>query len=206
MVKRAFAAFGVVVAVMSPLGAVAAADRPNVEYSADQTIETEAAVMKGKVYSTPTRERREMSQDGANMVMITRHDKKVVWTLMPADKMYMEMPMRESGEKTDMSAYKIEQTPLGEEKFDGQVVDKSKIVMTHSGGTKMSGFMWTTKQGILAKMDAIAVDKGSKARFKMEQANIKVGKQPADLFEIPKGFQRMDMGGMDDMLKGMMGH
>jgi hypothetical protein len=104
-----------------------------------------------------------------------------------------------------MSAYKIEQTPLGEEKLDGQVMDKSKIVMTHSSGSKMGGFMWTTKQGILAKMDAIAVDKGSKNRFKMEQTNIKVGKQPADLFEIPKGFQLMNMGGMGDMLKGMMG-
>jgi len=190
---------------MAPLSAVAATDRPNVEYSADQTIETEAAAMKGKVYATPTRERREMSQGGTKMIMIARHDKKVVWTLMPEEKMYMEMPMKDSAEKTDMSAYKIEQTPLGEEKLDGQVMDKSKIVMTHSSGSKMGGFMWTTKQGILAKMDAIAVDKGSKNRFKMEQTNIKVGKQPADLFEIPKGFQVMNMGGMGDMLKGMMG-
>ena len=194
-----------VVAVLHSVGAMAATDRPNVEYSADQSIETEAAAMKGKVYSTPTKERREMSQGGANMIMITRFDKKVIWTVMPEEKMYMEMPMKESGEKTDMSAYKIEQTPLGEEKLDGQVMDKSKIVMTHSSGSKMGGFMWTTKQGILAKMDAIAVDKGSKNRFKMEQTNIKVGKQPADLFEIPKGFQLMNMGGMGDMLKGMMG-
>jgi len=194
-----------VVAVLHSVGAMAANERPTVEYSADQTIETEAAAMKGKVFSTPTKERREMSQGGANMIMITRHDKKVVWTLMPEEKMYMEMPMKESTEKTDMSAYKIEQTPLGEEKLDGQVMDKSKIVMTHSSGSKMGGFMWTTKQGILAKMDAIAVDKGSKNRFKMEQTNIKVGKQPADLFEIPKGFQLMNMGGMGDMLKGMMG-
>jgi hypothetical protein len=104
-----------------------------------------------------------------------------------------------------MSAYKIEQTPLGEEKLDGKVMDKSKIVMTHSSGSKMGGFMWTTKEGILAKMDAIAIDKGSKNRFKMEQTDIKVGKQPADLFEIPKGFQAVNMGGMGDMLKGMMG-
>jgi hypothetical protein len=205
IVKRAFVAFVVVAAAMAPVGAGAAGERLNVEYSADQTIETEAAAMKGKVFSTPTRERREMNQGGTSMIMITRHDKKVVWTVMPEEKMYMEMPMKESNEKTDMSAYKIEQTPLGEEKLDGQVMDKSKIIMTHSSGTKMGGFMWTTKQGILAKMDAIAVEKGSKARFKMEQTNIKVGKQPADLFEIPKGFQRMDMGGMGDMLKGMMG-
>lgn len=204
MIKRLLAPC-MVVAVLHSAGAMAAAERPNVEYSADQSLETEAAAMKGKVFSTPTKERREMSQDGATMIMIMRHDKKVMWTVMPEERMYLEMPMKESNEKTDMSAYKIEQTPLGEEKLDGKVMDKSKIVMTHSSGTKMAGFMWMTKEGILAKMDAIAVDKGSKNRFKMEQTNIKVGKQPADLFEIPKGFQSMNMGGMGDMLKGMMG-
>ena len=110
MVRNALAPC-LVVSVLLSTGAIAAADRPNVEYSADQSIETEAAAMKGKVFSTPTRERREMNQGGANMIMITRHDKKVIWTVMPEDKMYLEMPMKESTEKTDMSAYKIEQTP-----------------------------------------------------------------------------------------------
>ena len=59
---------------------------------------------------------------------------------------------------------------------------------------------------ILAKIDALAVEKGQKARFKMEQTNIQIGKQPAELFEIPHGFEKLDMGGMGmDMLKGMMG-
>ena len=205
MASKLFAPLVVVVATLLPAGAAPAADRPNVEYSADQVIEAEAGAMKTRIYSTPTKERREMSQGGVSMIMIVRHDKKVIWNLMPEDKMYMEMPMKESTDKTDMSAYKIEQTPLGQETLDGQSTDKSKIVMTHSSGSKMGGFMWTTKDGILAKIDAIAVDKGSKDRFKMQQTNIKVGKQPPELFEIPKGFQAMNMGGMGDMLKGMMG-
>ena len=211
MTRRLFAplmvaaALVVVVAFLLPTGATAAGERPNVEYSADQVIEAEAGAMKARVYSTPTMERREMSQGGMSMIMITRHDKKVIWNLMPEEKMYMEMAMKTSSDKTDMSAYKIEQTPLGQEMLDGQSMDKSKIVMTHSSGSKMGGFMWTTRDGILAKIDAIAVDKGSKDRFKMTQTNIKVGKQPAELFEIPKGFQAMNMGGMGDMLKGMKG-
>jgi len=205
MTKRLFAPLVVVVATLLPAVAALAADRPNVEYSADQVIEAEAAAMKTRIYSTPTKERREMSQGGMNMIMIVRHDKKLIWNLMPEDKMYMEMAMKESSDKTDMSAYKIEQTPLGQETLDGQSMNKSKIVMTHSSGSKMGGFMWTTKDGILAKIDAIAVDKGSKDRFKMVQTNIKVGKQPPELFEIPKGFQAMNMGGMGDMLKGMKG-
>lgn len=186
--------------------AAAVEEKLNVEYSADQTIEAEDAAMKARVYSTPMKERREMNQGGMSMIMITRHDKKVMWTVMPEEKTYMEAAMKPSADKTDLSAYKIEQTPMGQETVNGQSLNKSKIIMTHSSGSKMGGFMWTTKEGILAKIDAISVEKGSKDRFKMEQTNIKVGKQPADLFEIPPGVEKMDLGGMGmDMLKGMMG-
>jgi len=205
MASTLFTPLALVVALLLPTGAMAAGERPNVEYSADQVIEAEAAAMKARIYSTPTKERREMSQGGVSMILITRHDKKVIWNLMPEEKMYMEMAMKASSDKTDMSAYKIEQTPLGQETLDGQSMNKSKIIMTHSSGSKMGGFMWTTNDGILAKIDAIAVDKGSKDRFKMVQTNIKVGKQRDDLFEIPQGFQAMNMGGMGDMLKGMKG-
>jgi hypothetical protein len=186
--------------------AAAAEEKLNVEYSADQVIEAEDGAMKSHLYYTPTKERREMNQGGQNMIMITRHDKKVAWTVMQEEHMYMEAAMKPSTDKTDMSAYKIEQTPMGQETVNGQSMNKSKIIMTHSSGSKMGGFMWTTKEGIMAKIDAIAVEKGSKDRFKMEQTNIKVGKQPADLFELPSGVEKMDMGGMGmDMMKGMMG-
>lgn len=186
--------------------AAAVEEKLNVEYSADQVVEAEDGAMKSRMYYTPTKERREMNQGGQSMVMIMRHDKKVTWTVMPEEKMYMEAAMKPSTDKTDMSAYKIEQTPVGQEMLNGVNMNKSKIIMTHSSGSKMGGFMWMTKEGIMAKIDAIAVEKGSKDRFKMEQTNIKVGKQPADLFELPRGVEKMDMGGMGmDMMKGMMG-
>ncbi len=194
-------------ATLTTAGFALAIERVNVEYSADQIIESEEGATKSRIYSTPTKERRDMSHGGAVMMMITRHDKHVSWTLMPEEKMYMETEAdHASPSKSDLSAYQIEQTTLGEETLNGVVMNKSKIIMTGTDGTKMGGFMWTTKEGILAKVDAIAVDEGRKARFKMEQTNIKIAKQPAELFEIPNGFQKLDMGGMGmDMLKGMMG-
>ncbi len=188
------------------------------EYSAEEIIETEDGVTKSKVYSTPTMERREMSAGGQQMIAITRHDKKVMWNLMPEEKMFIAMPIGQSAlkkeDKTDLSAYKIDQTPMGQETLNGVVMNKAKMIMTGKDGTKMGGFMWTTKEGILAKMDAISVEKDKKSRFKLEMANLKIGKQSADLFEVPKGYEKMDMGamgameGMGDMgnmMKGMFG-
>ncbi|CUS36560.1 hypothetical protein [Candidatus Nitrospira nitrificans] len=188
------------------------------EYSAEEIIETEDGVTKSKVYSTPTMERREMSAGGQQMIAITRHDKKVMWNLMPEEKMFIAMPIGQSAlkkeDKTDLSAYKIDQTPMGQETLNGVVMNKAKMIMTGKDGSKMGGFMWTTKEGILAKMDAISVEKDKKSRFKLEMANLKIGKQSADLFEVPKGYEKMDMGamgameGMGDMgnmMKGMFG-
>ncbi|MBX3343264.1 MAG: hypothetical protein KF711_16870, partial [Nitrospira sp.] len=74
-------------AMLPTTGLALAAERTNVEYSADQIIESEEGATKSRIYSTPTKERREMSQGGAAMTMITRHDKHVSWTVMPEEKM-----------------------------------------------------------------------------------------------------------------------
>ncbi|MBS0171514.1 MAG: hypothetical protein JSR62_14280 [Nitrospira sp.] len=207
MFTRLLFTFAVSAAALSPLGIALSTERVTVEYSADQIIESEEGAMKSRLYSTPTKERREMTQGGASMITIIRHDKQVSWMLMPEEKMYMENAGNSSsGGKSDLANYQIEQTEMGEEQLNGVVMRKSKIVMTSKDGTKMGGFMWTTKEGILAKIDALAVEKGQKSRFKMEQTNIHIGTQPAELFEIPKGFEKLDMGGMGmgmDMLKGM---
>ena len=170
---------------------------PQVEYSADTAMETAEVSMKGHVNYAPTRERREMVMDGGDkMIMITRHDKKVAWTLMPAEKMYMEMSLDQASSqaKDDTSKYKIEQTVVGPEMINGVNTTKSKIIMTGPKGEKMGGFMWTTKDNIVVKMDAIAIDKKDKHRFKTELTNLKVGKQDPALFEIPSGYSKMSMG------------
>ncbi|MBI5611641.1 MAG: DUF4412 domain-containing protein [Gammaproteobacteria bacterium] len=170
--------------------------RPQVEYSADSTMETAEGSMKGRVYSTPTRERREMIQGGEKIITIQRHDKKVIWMLMPEQKMYMEMNPDQKRTQDDLSGYKIEQTTVGPETVNGVSTTKYKVIMTDSKGAKMGGFMWTTRDGIGVKTDVIAVDKSSKMRVKMDLTNLKVGRQEPALFEIPAGYTKMDMGGM----------
>ena len=190
----------VITAMLAAVSAQAAApSRPNVEYSADSTIETAEISMQGKINYTPTRERREMVVEGGDkMIMITRPDKKVAWTLMPAEKMYMEMSMAEAQkqDQSDPSQFKIEQTIVGTETLNGVNTTKSKIIMTTAKGEKMGGFMWVTQENIMVKMDAIAIDKKDKMRFKTELTNLKVGKQDAKLFEIPAGYEKMGMPGM----------
>ena len=187
---------------MAAAAQAASPSQPKVEYSADTMMETAEVSMKGHVNYTPTRERREMvtGSGGDKMIMITRHDKKVAWTLMPSEKMYMEMSLAQA--KDDLSKYKIEQTVVGPETVNGVDTTKSKIIMTGPKGEKMGGFMWVSKENIVVKMDAIAIDKKQKMRFKTELTDLKVGKQDPTLFEVPAGYEKMGMPSFGSLMGG----
>ncbi len=204
MAATVLGAAGIAVAAGAPEFAYAGASQPpKVQYSADSHMETSEAVIDGTVHVAPGMERREFIQDGEKQVLIMRHDKKVMWMLMPDDQAYLEMALgQDGGRKDDVSAYKITQTKVGSETVNGIPTTKSKIIMIGPKGDKLGGFYWTTKEGIVVKIDAIAVDKSSKERLKMELTNLKVGKQDASVFEIPAGYSKMDMGGMGKLMMG----
>ncbi len=185
------------VIAVSGVAQAAGSSKATVEYSADSEMETADSSMKGRINSTPTRERSEMVMDGGDKIItIKRQDKKVSWTLMPSEKMYMETSLAEAATKdtSDPSQYKIEQTVIGPDTVNGVKTTKSKIIMTGRKGDKMGGFWWMTKENIMVKMDVIAIEKNEKMRLKNELTNLKIGKQDPALFEIPEGYSKMSMG------------
>lgn len=121
--------------------------------------------------------------------------------------MYIEVSAHEIKQQTDnLDNYKIETTAMGSEKINGVACDKSKVIMTKlDDGTKMSGFWWVTKDGIVMKMDMLSPDKDEKMRLKFELNNLKIGKQNASLFEIPSGYSKMTMPSMDNIQEMMRG-
>jgi hypothetical protein len=192
---------------VTAMAAVSKPPVPKVEYSADQSMETAETSMAGKVYVTPSKERREMNVSGETVTMIMRRDKKIAWTLMPSEQMYMEMSFNDAAQQSgNLDNYKVEMTAMGSENINGVNCEKSKIVMTKlDDGTKMGGFWWMTKDNIMMKMDMLAIDKGNKMRIKLELNNLKVGKQNPTQFEIPAGYSKMGMPNMQDMMKGADG-
>lgn len=198
----------VVTSMLLGAGTLAHAAEPiplKVEYSADYVMETADGAMRGRLNGAPGLERREDLIEGSTMISIRRDDKKVMWMLMPSERMYMEMKFgqMEGGKSRTPSPeeYKTEMTTEGREEVNGMMTTKSKVIMTGTDGSKMGGFWWTTDDGLLVKMDVISVAKGEKIRMKRELTNVKIGPQPKDLFEIPAGYQSMSMG----LAGGMLG-
>ena len=192
-----------VFAVGTALGA--GMPQTKVEYSADSFMESQGMTMTSKVFQAENKYRMEMKVQGTNNIVINRMDKKLSWILMPDQKMYLENSLEEGKKKSnDINDCKIEQQQLGSEVVNGLKTTKNKIAMSCPDGLKYNGSMWVTKDGIMVKMDSVAkTDKGD-IPFKMELKNINIAKQDPSLFEIPAGYQAMNMGGIMGAFGDMM--
>ena len=174
---------------------------PKVDYSADNTMETEqGTTIKFHVYHSPGKYRQEMGgREG--MVSIIRRDKKVLWQLMPGN-MYMEMSL-DRPDAHDPQNMDVQQTVVGEETVNGIKTTKYKTIATMKDGKKFGGFFWVTKDHITVKMDLLYKEGDKKSRMMSELTNLKIEKQDPKLFEIPPGYAKNDMGGlMGGMMKG----
>jgi hypothetical protein len=176
--------------------------RPQVEYSADSVMQTEDSTTEQHVYVTPAKERREtLTGSGDGSVQIFRYDTKVMWLLMPSENMYMEHSMGKN-KGNDPSQWDFVETVMGDETLNGVKVTKYKTIATSTDGKKYGGFSWRTKEGISVKTDLLYKEGNEKKRMMTELKNLKIGRQDPQLFEIPKGYTKLDMGGM---MGGAMG-
>ena len=158
--------------------------------------------MNGKMYVGGTKVRMELGMGGMSQIMIVDISKKIVYTLMPDQKMYMEMPTDSPG---SMRAPKMNPMDpanpcttagvtvckrLGTETVNGYPAEKWELKID---GQQMTAWIGT-------KLRLPIKTQGTDGST-MEFRNIVEGAQPANLFVVPAGYQKMDMGGM----AGMMG-
>ena len=154
-------------------------------FSADIVSVAEGERMTGKMYAGMNKMRFETSE----MITITRMDKGVIWMIMPEEKMYMEqkLPTGTVIPTKEPAQNEIERILIGTESFDGKAVDKYQVTMT-DGGKKVSHYQWIAKDsGFPLKMAAMD---GS---WQQEYRNLSFAEPPAVLFELPAGYQKLQM-------------
>ncbi|MFA5099425.1 MAG: hypothetical protein WC547_00885 [Candidatus Omnitrophota bacterium] len=118
---------------------------------------------------------------------------------MPKDKMYMEQAFdpAQAPATSEKVQGEVERKRIGQETIDGKKADKYQVVYT-SNRKKESMFQWIVP-GITMPVKMAAADNS----WSVEYKNIKTGKQPDSLFEVPAGYQKFSMGmpSMKDMFK-----
>ncbi len=76
------------------------------------------------------------------MIVISRPEKKMSYTIYPGLQAYLEMPLQDSEVEKPDSDYKIEETELAKEKLDGHDCVKNKAVVTDKEGSKHESTVW----------------------------------------------------------------
>jgi hypothetical protein len=155
------------------------------EFSANVHMHHQGQAQKpSKVYVKGEKRRQETSLEGqGKQIMIIRPDKKVVWILMPEDRMYMETSYQETEEEmASMQWTQAKQSRakyLGEEKVSGYTCRKYEV--SHQ---EDKSYVWVseTLESVL-KMES---EDGT-----MQYKNIEQKHMADSLFEIPSGYQKM---------------
>jgi hypothetical protein len=160
------------------------------EFSATVVSKAEGQAVQGKVFVKGDKMRNEMKMGDETNITITRPDKKVVWIAMPEQKMYMEMPLTDKMQQKMMMKDPEDQAKmkhLGADAVNGYDCDKYQFD-TVLNGKSVKQYVWIAKQLKMAIKSQ--TEDGS---MTMEYRDIKVGAVPDSVFDIPQGYQKMDM-------------
>ena len=167
----------------------AKAQGPMMAFSADEVHTSAKMTMRSKVFGTDNAIRVEAQMAGHTTVSIMRFDRQVMWMLMPGQKMYMEMPWRGVGEvASTLKGATTQKESLGSELVGTYHCDKSRVHTTYNGKTYVT-IEWAAKE-----LNGFVVKKQDEnGTWTVEFENIHLGPQDPSLFEIPAGYQKMEM-------------
>lgn len=147
-----------------------------------------------KVYMKPGKLRTDTSGSSS----IVRQDLKKVWTVIPAQKVYMEVEdMTDSQPQMAAETVKgeVSRKKLGSETVAGHPTTKYEVT-TKADDKLMKIHQWWATD-IHFPVRTAAVD-GS---WSMEYRDLQIGNQPDILFEIPPGYKKMSIPGMPGGIK-----
>ena len=167
------------------------------DFSADMISTSRGGIFRGKIFVSQDKVRMESPQS----ITITRIDKKVMWILMPQEKTYMEQaldPTKIAATSEKVNG-EIERKLIGQETIDGRATKKYEVVYNQNGN-RVTMFQWLA-DGLKIPVKLAAGDNS----WTMEYKNIKTGKQPDALFEVPADYQKfsVQMPSMKNVLEGL---
>jgi hypothetical protein len=161
-----------------------------IEFSADMVSSAHGQTTTSKVFAKDQKFR--MEPKNQPMYSIVRGDKRVVWMVMPDQKSYMEMQAKRSQQlKVEEKVQgEVSRKLIGSEKIDGHPAQKYEVTYAEGGKTEKM-YQWMATD-IKFPVKMAAVD----GNWTIEYRNIKMGTQPASLFEVPLGYNKMALPSM----------
>lgn len=158
------------------------------EFSADVVTKTKGQTINSKMNYGGDKWRLETTAGGKKTISIVRSDKKVVWMVMPEQRLYLEQKMQPEHQRgmTAKQNGEVSRKKIGRESVNGIAADKYEV--TYKNGRKTEKMhQWISDDKWPVK--SAAVDGSWSTEFK----NVSKGDQPDVLFSVPAGYNKMSL-------------
>lgn len=146
-----------------------------------------------RLYRTPQTLRTETPAGQQTIAVIARLDRNLAWVLIPNMRTAAELTLSEfqilpglqPGPNTRVNRE-------GDEQIEGTNVTRWRVT-TEQDGRGFDGFIWTTSEGIVLRIAGEGQAQGRRSRVDIIARNVRIGRQAPTLFEIPNGYNRMQV-------------
>lgn len=171
---------------------------PKSPYAADMVMQTQAHTVSGKVWRDGMKERREMTMQGQAMAIIVDYAAQKAIMLFPSQRSFMEQSRSEAQKFTAMpNGGDFRVRAIGKDEVSGEATTRYRIDGKDGAGNKFGGHMWRTPDRIIMRMIPDTALTGGKVVITL--SNLRRGAQDPALFQVPKGWARMQMPAMPTM-------
>jgi hypothetical protein len=158
------------------------------DFSADVETRAKGKTISSRMNYAGDKWRLESTAAGKKTVSILRSDKKVVWTILPDQRLYIEHKMQPEHQRgmTAKQPGEMSRKKIGRETVNGIAADKYEVTYRNGRQTEKM-HQWISDDKLPVK--SAAVD-GS---WSTELKNVKMGQQAVTLFSVPAGYNKMTM-------------
>jgi hypothetical protein len=136
----------------------------------------------------------------AQMTMISRPDKQLVYLVFPNIRTYVELatPKALSGQRVEAMTLSLRE--LGKEMVGSQPTIKNKAIVTDNTGKQIESTVWNSTALKQFPVKIETVEQGTPVTIIFQ--NVNLGRQPAEAFEPPAGFTKYT--NMMEMMQAVM--
>lgn len=170
-----------------------------VEYSADSVIGSGDNTKSGHLWRKPGALRHEMTENGQTQTVIVSLDRNMAWLLLPAFKLALGTDLdgltQLSGAPAVLGVVeRLNPVSVGTETIEGLRATKYRVQMKDTDAGQFDGFVWSTTQGVVLKIDGAGEQNGHRGTIHLLFRNVRVGPQDSGLFEPPAGYKQVTVG------------
>ena len=176
--------------LLAPCIAVAATlGEARIGFTADRLLVVDGRSYQGKIWTMPGKERHEQAIQAFRPIFLLRADNPIGEVVLP--QLHTTVQFAMPPELKLLRSSELTKHPAGEESVNGIATTKYRIDETVPEG-RAEGMLWLSHDRIPMRLTgSFTVQNGKVSTIRWELSHVKIGPQPAALFEAPDGYSKL---------------